>query len=101
MADEDATLESLRQALREGKATSAVSQSMLSDPDGAKLIADYEVIVQKAIRQGQVDVAEKAATLLARMLGATAKLESATEVSDAAERNAVRVIIEELGKRPR
>ena len=88
----------MRQLLRESKHTSAVSQEMLSDPAGAKLIADYRAVLDKAIKLGRIDVAKKAAASIENLLARESDLARAEEVSGRAQNQMARTIIDELDR---
>ena len=53
-------LSSLQEILRQSKAVSATTQQMLGDPDGAALIRKAQEVLDKALRNGQHEVAEEA-----------------------------------------
>jgi hypothetical protein len=91
-------LDSLRQLLRESKATSATSQQMLSDPDGAQLIVELQTVLDKAISLGRIEVAQKAADTLANVQARERDLVQAERISDLAQRQSVRVIVDELSR---
>lgn len=97
MTDEQPSLDGLRDRLRESKALSANGQAMLDSPEGRDLIAEHEAFIRRANAQGRPDLARQAAESLANILEKTANLERAQGVSDAAERNAVQVILDVLG----
>lgn len=87
-------LENLKRLLREGKATSAKSQEILNDPQGAKLIADYCQVLDVAIKQGHQDVAAKAAATLADLLAKEAELSHRVEATDTASQEVIAIIVE-------
>lgn len=62
------SLSSLQETLRQAKAVSANSQQMLSDHEGVALIRKSQELLDKALRNGQHEVAENAATILASLL---------------------------------
>lgn len=98
MTDDAPSLDSLRAHLRESKALTANGQRMLDDPAGLKLLADYQDLIEEAKAKGRKDIEDKAWAILVDLLEKTANVERSQKVSDAAERNAVRVIIEEGGR---
>lgn len=89
----------LQALLRKGKATSAQSQAMLDDPAGAALMRKAEDALESAIRDGQVEKANRAADILRNLLDKEGALREAMAVTADRERN-VRVVIEtELDRR--
>ena len=92
-------LSSLQEILRQSKAVSATTQRMLSDSDGAALIRKAQEVLDKALHNGQYEVAEETAAVLANLLEKEGNLRKAQAVSDDAQRHAVQVIVDELHRR--
>jgi hypothetical protein len=91
-------LDRLRALLRESKATSAVGQQMLDDPEGAALIVKAQQVTDEALRLGDIATATKAGDILHNLQSKEQAVRDAQAVSRQAQDEGVRVMADGLGR---
>jgi hypothetical protein len=84
----------LQELLRLSKQTSARGQQLLDDPEGANLVGDYQDVLERALRSGRYEVAEKAAATLANLQHLEDEVVRTARQSQDAEADAVRLLLD-------
>jgi hypothetical protein len=88
-----------RSSVMESREISARGQAILNDPAGAKLLQDYQQLLERALNAGNIDVATKAAETVRNLQFREDEVRRSERAHQEAQENAQRILREQSDRR--